>query len=60
MDMTMKIGSAILLVAFIAMVAPRVKDAVQNSPKGSSNDWLLAATLIAVVAAFVFALMKMV
>jgi predicted membrane channel-forming protein YqfA (hemolysin III family) len=59
MDM-MSIGSAILLIAMIVMVAPRVKHAVQNSPKGSSNDWLLAGGLIFAVAVFVYALMKMV
>jgi predicted membrane channel-forming protein YqfA (hemolysin III family) len=56
----MSIGSAILLIAMIVMVAPRVKHAVQNSPKGSSNDWLLAGGLIFAVAVFVYALMKMV
>ena len=59
MDM-MKIGGAILLVAMIVMVAPRVKDAVNNSPKGSSNDWVLAGGLLLAVAVFVYLLMKMV
>lgn len=60
MDMAMKIGSAVLLIAMIAMVAPRVKDAVNNSPKGSHNDWFLAGGLLFAVAAFVYVLMKMV
>lgn len=59
MDM-MSIGSAILLVAMIVMVAPRVKHAVENSPKGSHNDWLLAGGLLFAVAIFVYVLMKMV
>ena len=59
MDM-MQIGGAVLLVAMIVMVAPRVKDAVNNSPKGSSNDWMLAGGLLFAVAVFVFLLMKMV
>lgn len=60
MDMAMKIGSAILLLAMIFMVAPRIKDAVENSPKGSSNDWMLTAGLLLGVAVFVYVLMKMV
>ena len=56
----MQIGGAILLVAMIFMVAPRVKDAVNNSPKGSSNDWMLAGGLLFAVAVFVYLLMKMV
>ena len=59
MDM-MQIGSIILLVAMIVMVAPRVKDAVNNSPKGSNNDWLLAGGLLFAVAVFIYALTKMV
>lgn len=60
MDMAMKVGSAILLLMMIIMVAPRVKDAVQNSPKGSTNDWMLAAALLGGIGVFVYALMQMV
>lgn len=60
MDLAMQIGSAVLLLAMLVMIAPRVKDAVQNSPKGSNNDWLLAAGLLLAVAAFVYILMSLV
>ncbi len=60
MDMAMKIGAAVLLLMMIIAVLPRVKDAVQNSPKGSANDWLLGAALLGGVAVFVYALTQMV
>ncbi|HEY3486620.1 MAG TPA: hypothetical protein VGL10_01005 [Gammaproteobacteria bacterium] len=56
----MKIGSALLLIAFLVIVAPRAMDALKNSPKGSSKDWLLTIVLLGGVALFVLVLMKMV
>jgi RsiW-degrading membrane proteinase PrsW (M82 family) len=56
----MKIGSALLLIAFLFVIAPRAMYMLKNSPKGSSNDWILAVILLGGVALFVLALMKMV
>lgn len=56
----MKIGSALFLVAMLVFLVPRIKPMLQNSPKGSNNEWLLAAGLLVGVAVFVWFLMKMV
>lgn len=56
----MKIGSALFMVAMLVFLIPRIKPMLQNSPKGSNNDWLLAGILLAGVAGFVWFLMKMV
>jgi len=56
----MKIASALLVVMFLFVLVPRIKPMLENSPKGSSNDWLLAGALLAGVAGFVWFLMKMV
>lgn len=56
----MKIGSALLLIAFLVMIAPRAMYMLKNSPKGSNSDWILAIVLLGGVALFVLALMKMV
>ena len=55
-----KIGSALFLVAMIIFLVPRIKPMLQNSPEGSSNDWLLVGGLLAGVAVFVWFLMQMV
>lgn len=56
----MKIGSALLLIAFLVFLAPRAMYMLKNSPKGSHKDWMLAVVLLGGVALFVLALMKMV
>lgn len=56
----MKIGSALLLIAFLVFLAPRAMYMLKNSPKGSNSDWILAILLLGGVALFVLALMKMV
>ena len=56
----MKIGSALLLTAFIAMLAPTAMHMLKNSPKGSARDWMLAIALLGGVVLFVLLLMKMV
>lgn len=35
-----KIGSAIFLAAMLIYLFPRAKHVIQNSPKGSSGDWM--------------------
>lgn len=56
----MKIGSAILLGAMLIFMWPRAKHMIENSPKGSSNDWLGFAMVIAAIALFVYLLTLMV
>jgi hypothetical protein len=56
----MKIGSALLMIAFLIVIAPRAMYMLKHSPKGSNKDWILALMLLGGVALFVLALMKMV
>ncbi len=51
-----KILSVIVMVGMLAMLYPRVKQATQNSPKGSSNDWMSFIKPMALVILFVIAL----
>ncbi len=56
----MKIGSALFIVAMLVFLVPRIKPMLENSPKGTNNDWLLVGVLLAGVAGFIWLLMKMV
>ena len=56
----MKIGMAILFGAMIIMIFPRVKQALKESPEGSSSDWLSALIPIALVGGFIALLVAMV
>jgi hypothetical protein len=56
----MKIGTALLLIAFLVILAPTAMHMLKNSPKGSNRDWMLALALLGGVALFILILMKMV
>ena len=60
MELWMKIGSGILLIAFFFMILPRAKYMLTHSPKGSSNDWMLVAMLFGGIALFIYILIKLV
>jgi len=60
MELWMKIASAALLLAMIFMVLPRAKEMIQNSPKGSSQDWRTVILLLGGVVLFIWILIKMV
>ena len=49
----LKIVSAIGLLAMMALIFPRVKEMVAQSPKGSANDWRSALMPLLMVAGFV-------
>jgi hypothetical protein len=51
--MLMKIGSALLIVAMLAVIWPRAKTMLRESPKGSAEDWKSAIIPLALVALFV-------
>jgi len=51
-----KIGSALLLVAMLFFMFPRVKSAMANSPKGTAKDWMGFIVPVAVVILFVMLL----
>ena len=36
----LKIGSAVLLIAMLVFIFPRMKQALKHSPKGTMKDWL--------------------
>jgi hypothetical protein len=56
----MKIGSALLLVAMIAIVWPRARHMLKESPEGTSQQWLSALIPIAIVGLFIVLLVAMV
>lgn len=59
MDWT-TIGSALLLVAMLVFIFPRMRHAVKNSPKGSADDIKGALIPILLVVLFVILLIMMV
>ena len=59
MDWT-KIGTALLLGAMLIFIFPRMREAVKNSPKGTSQDWMGFIIPLAAVIAFVILLIMMV
>ena len=56
----MKIGWAVLLIAMIAVVFPRAKHMLTNSPKAEKGDWMTVALPIIAVIAFVVLLTMLV
>lgn len=60
MDLWMKIGSAVLLVAILVMIIPRAKQMMQDSPKGSASQWVSFLIPVGVVVLFVLLLMQLV
>jgi hypothetical protein len=60
MDLWLKIGSALLLVAMLAVIWPRARHMLANSPKGSGDDWRSFAIIIAAVVLFVLLLIQLV
>lgn len=54
--MQVAMGALALLALFF--IGPRVKDAVQNSPKGSAKDWLGLLLPIGCVVLFVLLLIR--
>ena len=56
----MKIGSALLLIAMIAVIYPRAKHMLTNSPKAEKGDWMTVALPIIAVIFFVILLTMLV
>jgi hypothetical protein len=56
----MKIGSALLLLMMIIFLWPRAKQMMQESPKGSSEDWKAVILPLLAVVGFVILLVMMV
>jgi hypothetical protein len=60
MDLWMKIGSALLVLAMIIYVWPRVRVMMQESREAQPGDWQSALIPLALVLAFVAFLMWLV
>ncbi len=56
----LKIGSAALLIGMLFMIYPRVRDAMKNSPKGTTQDWMGFVLPLAAVIGFVTFLIVMI
>ena len=60
MDLWMKIGSAVLLVAMLVILIPRARQMLKESPKGTTQQWISFLIPIGIVVLFVLLLMQMV
>ena len=56
----LKIASGIFLIAMFFMILPSAKKMVQNSPKGSSSDWMGYILPMAAVVLFIVLLIALV
>lgn len=56
----MKIGSVVLLIGMAFFIWPRVRYAMQNTPKANSQDWMAFVIPIVGVIAFIALLMSLV
>ncbi|MEE8292615.1 MAG: hypothetical protein V3R80_14165 [Candidatus Tectomicrobia bacterium] len=56
----MEIGSAILLVAMLAILIPRARQMVKESPEGTMSQWVSFLIPVGIVVLFVLLLMQLV
>ena len=56
----MKIGSALFLLAMIIFLFPRARQVVQNTPKGTSKDWLGYIVPMVAIVLFIIVLIQLV
>ena len=55
-----KIGSALFMLAMVIYLFPRAKHVIENSPKGSMQDWMGFILPIGAVVLFVILLISLV
>ena len=60
MDLWLKIGSAILLVAMLVILIPRARQMMKESPKGTTSQWISFVVPVGIVVLFVLLLMQLV
>ena len=60
MDLWLKIGSAILLVAMLVVLFPRARQMIKESPKGTTSQWFSFLIPVGIVVLFVVLLMQLV
>ena len=58
--LTLVIGSAVLLIAMIVFIFPRMRQAVKHSPKGNLQDWMGYIIPLIAVIGFIILLIMMV
>ena len=56
----MQIVSALALLMFVIFLFPRARDAMKNSPKGSSSDWMGFAIPMVGIILFIMLLIELV
>lgn len=56
----MAIGSAILIIAMMIFIFPRLKESVKHSPKGTASDWMGFIIPLAAVIGFIILLINIV
>ncbi|OQW42172.1 MAG: hypothetical protein A4S08_01880 [Proteobacteria bacterium SG_bin4] len=56
----MQIVSALALVVFIVILLPSARAMINNSPKGTTSDWISVIIPIAAVILFIMLLIKLV
>jgi len=49
----LQIGSAALMIGMLVFIFPRVRHAMKNSPKGTTQDWMGYVIQLAAVIGFV-------
>ena len=60
MDLWLKIGSAVLLVAMLVILIPRARQMMKESPKGTTSQWISFIVPVGIVVLFVLLLMQLV
>ena len=55
-----KIGSALFMLAMVIYLFPRAKKTIENTPKGSTSDWMGFVIPIVGVALFILLLITLV
>lgn len=56
----MEIISALALGMFVVVMLPMAKNMVQNSPKGSTSDWISFVVTVVMIMLFVILLIELV
>lgn len=56
----MKIVAALALIMFIIILFPRARHMMENSPKGSSSDWLSFVIPIVAITVLIMLLIQLV
>ena len=55
----LQIGSAALMIGMLVMIFPRVRHAMKNAPKGTTQDWMgYVVPLVAVIGFVVLLIMS--